>query len=597
MLPSESKVGTVEIETPVLTEKALGSVYVAKPFDNPYDNLLTLYVVAKIPDRGIIVKTAGKVEANPVSGQLTTTFDNIPQLPFNKFTLKFNQGADLAALKSRPPAAPTPAKRTSRPTPNPNNPRHTLNSFEMTEGVHNGPCPSGGIPPFHPDLIAGSINNAAGTYSPFYVRLIREDGEQEITHFSIKLPPGVVGKLAGIPLCSEAADRPGQIARTRGRRRRRGSRSLLPGGLRSRPHLRRSRGRHRPRPHARQALPRRPLPRLGDLGRLDHQRQGRPLRPRHRRRSARRSGSTPKPAKSSSTPTGSDPIPHIVDGIPTRLRDIRIYMDRPEFVLNPTCCEPTSTASTLLGSGASFTQRNRHRPGHRLHPLPGRGLRRAAAFGPDLALSLTGSTKRGGDPAFKATLTAHPGEANTGHAQVTLPRSEFLEQAHIGTVCTRVQFAEGAVPGEHCPANSIYGFAKAVTPILSEPLEGPVYLRSNGGERKLPDLVAALHSGEINIDLVGYVEGVHGGIRNTFETLPDAPVSTFTLEMEGGNKGLLVNSTNLCAGTHRATAHFEGHNGKIEYFKPPLAPASCHKKAKRHRKHLATRRHRKSGGR
>ena len=204
-----------------------------------------------------------------------------------------------------------------------------------------------------------------------------------------------------------------------------------------------------------------------------------------------------------------------------------------------------------------------------------------------------GSTKRGGDPSFKATFTAHPGEANTGYAQVTLPRSEFLEQAHIGTVCTRAVFNEGAVPGEHCPAASIYGFARAVTPIISEPLEGPVFLRSNGGERKLPDLVAALHAGEINIDLVGYVEGVNGGIRTTFQKIPDAPISTFTFEMEGGNKGLLVNSTNLCAGAHRATVRFEGHNGKTEDLSPPLAPASCHEKPKKHRKHLAARHHRR----
>ena len=294
--------------------------------------------------------------------------------------------------------------------------------------------------------------------------------------------------------------------------------------------------------------------------------------------------------------TGSDPVPHIVDGIPTRLRDIRVYMNRPEFVLNPTSCEPTSTASTLLGSGASFLKEIGIVPvtvATRYQAAGCNGL----SFGPDLALSLSGATKRGGDPSFKATFTAHPGEANTGYAQVTLPRSEFLEQAHIGTVCTRVVFNEGAVPGERCPAASIYGFARAVTPIISEPLEGPVFLRSNGGERKLPDLVAALHAGEINIDLIGYVEGVNGGIRNTFKSLPDAPVSTFTFEMEGGNKGLLVNSTNLCAGAHRATVHFEGHNGKIEDFNPPLTPASCHTTPTKHRKHIALHRHRRRGGR
>ena len=237
--PSESKVGSIEVETPVLTEKAQGSVYVAQPFHNPYNNLLTLYVVAKIPARGIIVKVPAKVEANPVTGQLTTTVENGPQVPYSKFTLKFNQGA-TSPLSSPETCGRFTGEADLTPYSEPDNPRRTVNSFEMTEGVHNGPCPAGGIPPFHPDLIAGSINNAAGRYSPFYIRLVREDGEQEITHFSIKLPPGVVGKLAGIPLCTEA-----EIAQAKSREHEGGAAieeadPSCPADLRSRPYLRRS---------------------------------------------------------------------------------------------------------------------------------------------------------------------------------------------------------------------------------------------------------------------------------------------------------------------------------------------------------------------
>ena len=152
---------------------------------------------------------------------------------------------------------------------------------------------------------------------------------------------------------------------------------------------------------------------------------------------------------------------------------------------------------------------------------------RGLGFKPELKLSLKGSTKRGGTPAFKAVLHMPPsGDANIAQAQVTLPHSEFLDNAHIGTVCTRVQFAEGNVPGEKCPAASLYGHAKAISPILSEPLEGPVYLRSTGtgaGHHLLPDLVAALHNNQVNIALDGHVEGVHGGIRNTFEAGPRRP--------------------------------------------------------------------------
>ena len=592
--PSESKVGTIEVETPVLTEKALGSVYVAKPFDNPYDNLLTLYIVAKIPSRGIIVKAAGKVEANPVTGQLTTTIDNSPQVPFSKFTLKFNQGA-TSPLSSPATCGTFTGEADLSPWSEPNNPRHTLNSFEMTEGVHNGACPSGGIPAFHPGLIAGSVNNAAGRYSPFYVGLSREDGEQEITHFSIKLPPGMVGKLAGIPLCTDT-----QVAQAKAREQEGGAaeeeadpscpaasevgQTYVEAGVGTT--LARTPGKiYLAGPYHGSATSVVSITdaKVGpfDLGTVVI-------------REALRIN--PETGEVFVDSAGSDPLPHIVDGIPTRLRDIRIYMDRPEFVLNPTSCEPTSTASTVLGSGASFTNEFGIAPVTVSTPFQAAGCN-GLSYGPNLALSLSGSTHRGGDPAFKATLTTHPGEANTGRAQVTLPRSEFLEQAHIGTVCTREVFNEGAVPGEHCPAASVYGKARAITPIISEPLEGPVYLRSNGGERKLPDLVAALHAGEINIDLVGYVEGVNGGIRNTFQNVPDAPVTSFTLEMEGGDKGLLVNSTNLCTAKHRATSFFEGHNGKIKYFKPLLAPTGCHKKLNKHRKHLAARHHRREAHR
>jgi hypothetical protein len=182
------------------------------------------------------------------------------------------------------------------------------------------------------------------------------------------------------------------------------------------------------------------------------------------------------------------------------------------------------------------------------------------------------------------------GEAGVAKAQVTLPHSEFIENAHFNTICTRVQFNAGAGNGEQCPKGSIYGHARAATPILSEPAEGNVYLRSNP-ERELPDVVAALHTTEINADLVGHVDSVKGGgIRTTFEGVPDVPVSWAVFRFAGNAKGLFVNSTNLCAKKHRATVHFDGQNGKRHYYRPVLK-ASC-AKARKHRRHKAHRRSR-----
>ena len=253
----------------------------------------------------------------------------------------------------------------------------------------------------------------------------------------------------------------------------------------------------------------------------------------------------------------SDPIPTILDGIPLDVRSIALHVDRNQFTLNPTSCNPfafSGQALSALNQSANLTQRFQV------------GGCSSLAFKPKLSLKLKGGTKRGDHPALTATLQMPPGGANVASAQVALPHSEFLDQAHIRTICTRVQFAANA-----CPKGAIYGFAKAFTPLLDKPLEGPVYLRSSS--HKLPDVVADLN-GQIHIVLDGRVDSIHGGIRNTFEATPDAPVSKFTLSLKGGKKGLLINSRDICGGVHRATADFTAQSGKVSDFRPAVK-AKC----------------------
>jgi hypothetical protein len=153
---------------------------------------------------------------------------------------------------------------------------------------------------------------------------------------------------------------------------------------------------------------------------------------------------------------------------------------------------------------------------------------------------------------------------------VQLPHTEFLAQGHIGTVCTRVQYAAG-----QCPPRSVYGYAEATTPLLSQPLRGPVYLRSSS--HKLPDLVAAL-KGQINIDLDGRIDSHNRGIRTTFETVPDAPITSFVLRMKGGKKSLLENSTSLCGKkAGKARVSMLGQNGSKHNTAPKLS-APCGKR-------------------
>ncbi len=586
----ESKVGDVVIESPLVAQKVLGSLFVAKQGENPNPtpqnprgNLLTIYLVARNPELGIIIKQALRVTPDPVTGQLTTEVDNIPELPFSHFELAFRTG-QRAPLVTPPACGTYTVKALMYPWSNPTAPVERSSSFQITSGPEGQGCPSGGVPPFHPGLEAGTLNNAAGTYSPFYTHITRKDSEQEITHFSIKLPPGVSGKLAGIPECSDAA-----IAAAKAREHEGGGqeelnspscpaasevgRSLVGSGvgnvLAYAPGKMYLAG---PYHGSNLSLVSITAAKVGpfDLGTVVV-------------RFALKIN--PETAEVSVDGQGSDPIPHIVDGIPVHLRDIRAYVDRPNFVFNPTSCAKTSTAATVLGSGLNFASEADDQPVTVTSPFQAADCA-SLGFAPKLALSLKGGTKRGATPAFKAVVTYPKGGAyaNIREAQVTLPSSEYLEQAHIGTVCTRVQFAQGTVPGEKCPAASIYGRAKAVTPILSEPLEGPVYLRSSS--HPLPDLVAALNNKQVNIDLDGHIDAVHkkgsevSRIRNSFEMVPDAPVTSFTLEMQGGKKGLLTNSTNLCKGTHRATADFTGQNGKLHEFNPPLA-AQCGKKGKK----------------
>ena len=580
--PNGSKIGTVEVETPVLNRAVKGSLYIAKPYENPFNSLLAMYVVIKDSELGISVKQPLRVEPDPVTGQLTTISEEMPQLPFSHFRLHFREGA-RSPLSTPQACGKYDVEAVLYPYSGAE-PTTTTSAFQIITGPNEAPCPSGGLPPFKPGLIAGTINNRAGSFSPFNLRMFRSDSEQEITHFSIKLPPGITGKLAGIPYCSDAA-----IAAAKARTGAHGGQEELDNpscpaaseigrtlaGAGVGPALTYAPGKlYLAGPYNGSNLSMVAIT-AGKVGPFDIGtvviRQAFKI--------------DPETAEVFIDATGSDPIPHIVRGIPVRLRDIRAYVDKPEFVLNPTDCSPTSTASTVLGSGLDFVSEADNNPVTVTSRFQAADCA-ALTFAPQLSLRLIGGTKRGKFPRFVSHLQMNGiGESGIGNAQITLPRSEFIENAHFNTICTRVQFKEGAGNGANCPPGSIYGKARAVTPLLAEPLEGPVMLRSNP-ERQLPDVVAALHNAQVDFDLVGNVDSVKGQLRTTFANAPDAPVTSFDLELEGGAKGLFVNSTNLCLKKNRAAVHFGGQNGK-EYDSRPAMQVKCKGKAKkaRHKRH------------
>ncbi len=580
--PEASKLGSVIAQTPLAEEPIEGSIYLATPYENPFGTLAALYMVVRAPERGIFVKQAGKIELNESTGQITTTFDDLPSQPYSSFKLHFREGvrAPLATPQAcgeyQTTAAFTPFSASSDAEA-----ITTTGSFQIEKGPEGGPCPSGGLPPFKPGLIAGSINNAAGRFSPFNVRLFRSDNEQEFTRFSIKLPPGITAKLAGIPYCPDSG-----VALAK-------SRTGIHG--------------------AEEEINSPSCPAASEIGHsLAGAGVGQALAyapgkiylagPYHGSNlsivaiTAAKVGPfdlgnvviryalkiDPETAEAFIDATGSDPIPHIIKGVAVHARDIRAYVDRPGFTLNPTDCSRTSTASTLLGSGLDFFSEADDRPVTVSTPYQAADCA-ALPFKPRLNLKLKGGTRRGAYPALTAKLNMNGiGESGIGRAEVILPSSEFIANAHFQTICTKVQFKAGAGNGAQCPAKSIYGKARAITPLLSEPLTGPVFLRSS--EHQLPDLVAALHNSQLDFDLVGHVDSVKGRLRNTFEAAPDAPVSSFVLEMQGGKKGLFENSTNLCKGIHKVEANFTGQNGKVFDKKPELVPTACKGKAKKHKR-------------
>jgi hypothetical protein len=556
--PDGSKVGSIEVETPLLEDPLDGSVYLAKQSDNPFGSLLALYLV--IEGSGIVVKLPGKVSLDPVTGRLSTSFDENPELPFSAFRLHFKGGSRAALLT--PPSCGTyqfessfvpwsaadPAKPTEAETV------RDVDPFRIDSGPGGGPCPSGAL---QPHLNAGLQNPVAGSISPFLLRLWREDGTQRFGAVRISPPPGLAAYLKGIPYCPDSflASIPtapgtgaGQLASpTCFAASQVGNVSVGAGGGSSPFFVNTGRvflvGPYKGAPLSLAIV----TPAVAgpfDLGNV-----------------VVRAPAYVNPDTARIT-TQSDSLPTILDGVLIDVRDIRVNLDRPHFTFAPTNCSPMSVDGSVSGVGGGSA------------PVSDRfqvGACAALGFKPSVALRLKGAKKRGGNPALTATVTYPEGAyANTAGATATLPHSEFIDQANIRTVCTRVQFA-----AHNCPPGSIYGYAKAITPILDQPLTGPVYMRSSSHE--LPDLVVALKgppSLPVEAVLVGRVDSVHGGIRNTFESTPDVPVSKFVLSLQGGRKSLLENSTNICRGTHRATVKLRAQNGKAYEVRPPLK-ANC----------------------
>ena len=560
--PIESKLGTVKIETPALDEEGLGSVYLATPYANPFGQLIALYVVARFPVRGVLVKVAGKVEANPVTGQLVTTFEGVPSLhgpyleglppvPFSLFTFQFHQG-QTSPLVTPPACGSYEVKAQLVPWSKPSQLLTDISpAFEISSGAGGGPCPSGGGAggiPFAPSVTAGTENQDAGAYSPLSIRIARNDGEQEITGFSSQLPPGLTGNLTGIPFCSE-----GDIALARGKTGHEeeadpscpatseigystadaGVGSVLaqaPGKL----YLG---GPFEGAPFSVVAIT---SAKVGpfDLGTVVVHL---PLE------------INPETAQVSIPSGPADQIPHIIDGIVIHVREIRVFVNRPDFMLNPTRCEPFNFSATVIGGGADPTNPAGYDPITVDAPFRVTACQ-ALKFEPKFTASTQAKTSKSLGASLHVSLTYPAGalghDANIKQVKVDLPKQLPSRLTTLQKACTAAQFASNPAG---CPAASLIGTASAVTPILPVPLQGPAYFVSHGGEA-FPELEIVLQGYGVKIVLTGDTFISKSGITSsTFKTVPDQPVTSFELTLPEGPYSALAANGNLCAVTKRIT--------------------------------------------
>ncbi|HEU4462032.1 MAG TPA: hypothetical protein VFR75_05520, partial [Solirubrobacterales bacterium] len=539
--PPASKIGTVRIDSPSLTEPIDGSIFQRTPEPG---HLFRVWLVAD--ELGVHAKIPGEFRLDPSTGRVTSLFLDAPQVPVRELQLSFKGGA--RGVLSTPRRCGNYAAE------------YVLTPWSGNGDVQDGlplaidqNCGAGG---FSPIFRAGSLEPVGGAFSTFVTELTQISGEENLARLQMTMPPGFLARLKGVELCPEGGTAAGACpgASLVGH-------STVAAGFGPNPLWLPQPGRtptgvylagaYRGAPYS--LVVKTPAEAgpfdLGDV--------------------IVRVALRVDPETTQVTAV-SDPLPQIVEGVPVAYRAIGISLDRANFALNPTRCEPmqvTAIANSIDGSTASLASRFQVSGCARL------------AFKPKLKLALRGPTERSGNPALSARLSMGGKDANIARARVSLPPSLQIDNAHINNPCTRVQFAADA-----CPKKSILGWARASTPLLGEPLSGPVYFRSNGGDRELPDLVADLH-GPIDVVLVGFIDSKDRRIRTTFASVPDAPVSRFQLRLFGGKRGLLENNRDLCRSTARAIQQFGGHNGKVATFKSELELPCKKKPARRGEQH------------
>ena len=545
--PDASKIGTVEAATPLLDEKLSGGVYVGtQESDDPLSGRMFRMFIALNSERyGVRVKLPGQIRINPDTGQIETTFDNNPQVPVDKISLRLKGGA-------RAPLA----------TPLDCGAKQAVTVLESWSGAVvtrtnalTVDCPGAG--PLAPSFAAGVTSNLGGRYSSFGLRAERPDRQQVINGLALRMPPGLLAKLKGVPRCGDQAASAGTCPESS-----RVGTATVGAGPGTNPFFIQG-GVYLTGPYKKGpfglAVAVRAKAGPFDLGMVVVRQQ------------------LIVDPVDAHVDVVSDPLPTILKGVPVRLRSLNVDVDRPNFVLNPTSCKTkTILAAFSSPDGSVFNASS---------PF---GLSNCAALPvkPKLSIALTGKgqTTDGKHPGVKARLIQRSGHANLKQVQVRLPLSLALDPDNAQALC---EFRDGTKIDPTCPKGSIVGRAVARTPLLDQPLRAPVYFvknvridpRTGRQIRTLPMLIIPLRGeNNIKLNLKGTSNVSKAHLVNTFAALPDAPVSRFDLTIDGGRNGILVINGDTCRSKQVARTEIDGQNGKTSDHNTPITTPNCKRK-------------------
>jgi hypothetical protein len=575
--PDASKIATVKIKTPILPNPIEGAVYLAAQNANPFGSLVAMYIVAEDPVSGVLIKLAGQVHLSE-TGQLTTTFENSPQAPFEDAEFHFF-GGERAPLTS--PAHCGTYTATASLTPwsqEPGEPAHVASStFNITSGPNHTPCPGPSLP-FSPSLTVQTTDIQAGGFTPLMTTIGREDGEQNLQSVQLHFPPGVSGLLSGVKLCSDARANDGTC----------GPESLIgetivSAGVGSDPvNVKGGRvyitEKYAGAPFGLSIV--NPV-KAGPFD-LEHDTSNPAQQPACDCVVVRAKIEVdPHTAALAITtdPSGAHAVPRLIDGIPVQIKKVNVTINRHNFTFNPTNCNPLSLTGRIASDeGAS-------------QPLsvPFQVANCATLkFAPKFTVSTAGKTSKanGASLSVKLTYPSAPfgSQANIKQVKVELPRQLPSRLTTLQKSCTAAQFSANPAG---CPAASIVGHAKAITPLVPVPLEGPAYFVSNGNQA-FPNLIVVLQGYGVTIDLVSDTFISKAGITtSTFKTVPDAPVGGFELTLPRGRFSALAANGNLCKAKLKMPIVFTAQNGATLTQNTPVKVTGC-QKHKHHHKQATT---------